>query len=829
LKRIIISGFLFWFVFALSAPAGLKPSANGQNYVQHDSKKGINRLEKQLNRKLNTVWSNWNTTPVFVGGKLTEPGYINASDVNSGCFSFFKENTDLFGISEPEKELKNISVLRDNLSMTHIKYQQQIDNIPIYQGQLVVHLNTDGSIESVNGRYYPTPIVKSIPAISNMAAISIAKARLGNYTALSEKAELNFYERNNKLELIYIVSLPSGSMPSMKVFVNASDGSVIKTDNGIRYDGPAIGTGTGLDGKSKQIHTYLYGGRYYLIDASLPMFKTPIDSLWGVVETYDAQNDTNGSGYNSVQQITDPNNDNNFSDSVKYRAAVNAHSFSNTIYKFYKSHYGRNSFDNKGSSITNIVHYKQSYNNAFWNGQFMTYGDGDDITFSNFAGGFDVAVHEFTHGVTEHTAGLIYEFQPGALNESMSDVIATCADSTNWLIGEDIFTPSISGDALRNMQDPHNGNQQGSKFWQPAKMSEYVTLPNTEDGDYGGVHKNSGIPNKAFYNVASVIGCWEAGQIWYRSLTVYLTNNSQFTDLRTACLNSAKDLYGNGSTEYNTVASAFTDVGITDGGSTGQTSELIYDDGNPGTGVYENAANWQLAMRFTPPVSNFEVTNVKVYITGDFNNRYGSFYLVIYNANSITGLPNTKLISPYYYTPQTVGWQSFDLAGVYPNSDFYVSVSYDGFNVPMIGADTPPGSGRSYEYAPTQNLWYSLYSINQDYTLFIRATIKTLTSVVELDTKTPKNFELKQNYPNPFNPSTKIQYALPKGDKVSLAVYDITGRKVCDLVNNFQNAGTYEVTWNGKDNFGKTVASGIYFYSFKNSQFQRTLKMVLTK
>ena len=151
-----------------------------------------------------------------------------------------------------------------------------------------------------------------------------------------------------------------------------------------------------------------------------------------------------------------------------------------------------------------------------------------------------------THGVTQYSANLEYQNQSGALNESWSDVFGALVDTLNWTMGELIvkdFTSFPTG-ALRDLKNPHNGGTQGSASWQPATMSEYQQLSNDQNGDNGGVHINSGIPNHAFYLAATSIGRIKAGQIWYRALTVYLTRTAQFIDARIATEKAATDLYG---------------------------------------------------------------------------------------------------------------------------------------------------------------------------------------------------------------------------------------------------------------------------------------------
>ncbi|MDI6804576.1 MAG: M4 family metallopeptidase [Bacteroidota bacterium] len=807
------------FLGFINSNPGIKSSNLTVKFYYHNTENGLRALESKVGHKVQIEWSENNSTPTFVSGKLTQTGLSYSSDKTNDGIRFLSENKDLFGLKEPAKELNVISNITDEIGMTHIKYHQQVNGVKIFHGQLIAHFNSDGSVESVNGRYYPTPDINTIPSIDIHTALQIAKDKLGSYQSTDEKGELNIYSQGPRLLLVYVVSLPSHSNPMMTVFIDALNGEVIKIDDGIRYDGPVVGSGIALDGTVKTVHSYLSGGTYYMIDASLPMYVPPIDSFKGVIVTIDAKNDTAGNGYGSAVYVTDPNNNNNFNDNERLKAAVSAHFFSREVYQFFKTRYNRNSYNNTGGSLRNVVHYLVNLNNAFWNGVSMSYGDGDGVTFSNLAGALDVIAHELTHGVTQYSANLVYELQPGALNESFSDVFGAICDSADWLIGEDVFTPGITGDALRSMQDPHMGLSSNDPRWQPAHMDEYVNLPNDPNNDNGGVHINSGIPNKAFYNVATAIGRSKAGLIWYRTLAVYLTNNSQFIDCRNACLNSAKDLFGQSSVEYNAVASGFSAVGI--GSSSGSTYDLTYDDGSSAVGVYESAANWELAVRFTPPVSNVTITNVKVEITGDNAGGTGHFTLKMYRADGASGLPGTQIITPYSYTPAQVGWQSFDITGANVNGDFYVSILYDGTNQPLIGGDLPPGNQRAYEY--NSSSWSKLNSPD-DYTLFMRATVTSTTGVVEIDSRIPPKFELAQNYPNPFNPTTNFGFRIPDFGFVSLKVYDVFGKEVTTLVNEVKHPGEYSVQWDAS-----SIASGVYLYRLQCNNFTETKKLLLMK
>jgi len=247
--------------------------------------------------------------------------------------------------------------------------------------------------------------------------------------------------------------------------------------------------------------------------------------------------------------------------------AVNqAYDGAGTTYDFYHEVLQRNSVDNKGLRLDSTVHYQKQYNNAFWNGQQMVYGDGDGKLFLGFTGALDVIAHELTHGVTQYAVpgGLVYDGQSGALNESISDVFGSVVkqwhlkqsvDQADWLIGAGIMAPSV-GKALRSMADPGNKDLTWSGDDQPKDMSGYV--------DGGDVHTNSGIPNHAFYAAAIALkgNSWDkAGPIWYKALPL-LTPNATFADMAKATMQAATLLYGDGSAEVNAVQAAWKVVGV---------------------------------------------------------------------------------------------------------------------------------------------------------------------------------------------------------------------------------------------------------------------------
>lgn len=234
---------------------------------------------------------------------------------------------------------------------------------------------------------------------------------------------------------------------------------------------------------------------------------------------------------------------------------------------FYGQLFGRNSIDNKGLLIKQYVHYDKGMDNAYWDGRRMVYGDGDGLVFTSFTSDIDVIGHELTHGVTENEANLDYENQAGALNESFSDIFGIMikqrfnnldVKKSDWLIGEKVMIgPKY---ALRSMKAPgtaYINHPELGNDPQPATMDKYQNLPNTQSGDFGGVHINSGIPNFAFYVAAFNMGgySWDkAGRIWYAVLTdVKLAQNAKFSDVKNLTIVHAENLFGINSPEVNAV------------------------------------------------------------------------------------------------------------------------------------------------------------------------------------------------------------------------------------------------------------------------------------
>ncbi len=320
-----------------------------------------------------------------------------------------------------------------------------------------------------------------------------------------------------------------------------------------------------------KVSAQLRGKRSALADFTAATFRVAVGGKERII--YDANNGSNLPG-TVVRREGDP---------ASTDVAVNeAYDGSGVTYDLYNNVYSRNSIDGNGMRLDSTVHYRVGYDNAFWDGEQMVYGDGDEDLpanerlFNRFTIAIDVIGHELTHGVTQFEAKLQYFQQPGALNESMSDVfgslvkqyqIRQIASEADWIIGAGLLTSNVNGVGIRSMKAPGTAYDDPvlGKDPQPAHMRDYVNTIS----DNGGVHINSGIPNHAFYVTALELGgfAWEkAGQIWYVTLKDKLTATSRFQDCADLTYQVAAELYGAGSIEQQAVKKGWAEVGLTAGG-----------------------------------------------------------------------------------------------------------------------------------------------------------------------------------------------------------------------------------------------------------------------
>lgn len=756
-------------------------------------------------------------------------------------------------------ELRVLDSQADQVGMRHVRLGQSYKGLEVLNSQILVHFGRTGAVATVNGRYAATPSIRTTPALSSETAGQRAAKEFAG--AKARDVRLVLYLINGTVRLAYDVAMPSSVMPARHAVVDAETGSILLSDDGLRYDGPLLGSGIGLAGESKAAEMYLVtnrlgysGPKKILVNTTKFMYSSPVDSLKGVIETYDAHSDTVGNGLNAASLIVDPNGDGVLDDNLDLRAGVDAHYFAAKVYDYYLSRFGRNSWDNHGGSLINVVHYLLNLNNAFWNGQFMAYGDGDGVVFKDLAKSFDVIAHEITHGVTQSTANLEYKGESGALNESWSDVMAAMIDSTNWKIGEDAIP---SGHALRDLSNPHNGDVAGGFHWQPDHMSEFVYRPVVGQFDHGNVHINSGIPNHAAYLVASTIGRPKTAQIWYRALVFYLVPQSHFVDARNSLIQAAGDLYGAGGTEAVAVGNSFDAVGIPR--NLPRLNELAYDDGNPETYFYDSLAGSAFAVRMNATQPG-DLKQIDVDYLGDTAPAgTGSFTIQLLNPD-INNHPGQVIWTGVPFVPghDATGWLPIDMssAGITVDGYFYIARLFDGVNIPAIAVDNTsnllswvftPGTGWALldgASGPFREVEGKISSNSQDsfgyqdqrleagkeyfYRVVYWAGDGPQRTFGPIGAVAPeRSVEIFQVKPNPMRGRATIAYDLPHAGEAKLEILSIEGRRVMTLSSGRQAAGRQEAYWTGRDARGLAMAPGIYFARLTFNGVSRTRKLVV--
>lgn len=487
-------------------------------------------------------------TPEFIGETWEADG-IKGDDV---VWSYLENYKDEFKIrGDVKKHFKLLKEVRNKKTDTkHYRLQEVYNGIPIYGFQQTVHVNEDGNVTSFLGNFVPdlddNKKLKKKAKLNEEKALKAALKDLQKEVDKVEdfvkdpEADLTIYIHEDEAYLAYAIELNflEPQPGRWMYFVDAHTGDIINKYDTIDH---VTGSGVGVLGDSKEFETTSQSGTYVMKDGTRGKG----------IETYTAKNRTRLPG--TLME----DSDNYWEDG----AAVDAHAYAQRTYDYYLNSHGRKSFDGQGALIRSTVHYGRNYNNAFWNGIQMVYGDGDGQQFLELSGALDVVAHELTHAVTEKTADLVYQNESGALNESMSDIFGAMIDNEDWLMGEDVYTPGVDGDALRSLADPtENGD--------PDHYSKRYT--GTQDN--GGVHINSGINNKAAYLLAeggthygvtvSGIGRDAAAKIYYHALTHYLTPYSNFSAMRNAAIQSAADLFGAGSPEVEAVMDAYDAVGV---------------------------------------------------------------------------------------------------------------------------------------------------------------------------------------------------------------------------------------------------------------------------
>lgn len=542
---------------------------------------------------------------------------------------YFTALQPVLGLEEPLEELALNHMEVESNGFMHYRYRQVWKGVPVYGAEAAVHQNPKG-IYLFNGRYFPSPEIEDVTPvwskesvhqvvlqhagqIEHITDLSAFDPRLTGGQQIASELVIYHIGRNPEMErLAWHVTVMPNLTARYSYFIDAHTGEVLFYHSelckisGHRHgagtasppppDGPYTATATDLHGQTRTINTYCKSNTFFLIDASQTMYNNAQSSMpddpVGTIWTLDAQNTSPQNANFALAHVTSGTN------SWNSPRAVSAHYHAEKAFDYYKSTFNRESINGQGGNIISLINVVESNNaqmdNAFWNGYAMFYGNGNQAFVAPLCKALDVTGHELSHGVVQHTANLEYQEESGALNESFADVFGAMIDRDDWKMGEDVVNTSVfpSG-ALRDMANPHNGgNSLSDAGWQPAHYSERYT----GNEDNGGVHINSGIPNKAFQLFATSVGKDKAEQVYYRALTTYLLKSSVFIDCRNAVIQAATDLYG--TAEVNAAKSAFDAVGIGAGSGTDPTNDI---GTNPGDDfILMSDADFAALYIFTP-------------------------------------------------------------------------------------------------------------------------------------------------------------------------------------------------------------------------------------
>jgi zinc metalloprotease ZmpA len=485
-----------------------------------------------------------------------------------------RANANALGLVDADRELQTRGGRTDEVGLTHIRFDQYVDGVRVFEGEAIAHVDALGRTQLTNA-IQRVRGVNTTPRLSEATAVGTAISELaprGQYTTKTDLVVLPRGEHTDRTQLVWHVTVYIDNGIDMQsqweYFVNAHNGGVALKFNALPT---TAGVARTMYSGDQAIDVTLSGTTYSLVD--------PVRGTLGGNYTINLNNAT--SGGTTVTGLT-----NIFGTGVKtdssggvgadrITAAAEAHWGLARTWDYFLTNHGRNGIDGAGTRTFSRVHYSTAYQNASWSDSCfcMTYGDGGTTFYPLVS--LDVAGHEMAHGVMSREANLTYRGESGGLNESSSDIFGTLvefavnspADPADWWIGERIYRSNYSANgtytqtrALRYMDDPRKDNAS------PACYSK-----NLKGLD---VHYSSGPNNHMFYllanggtsacngRVVAGIGRTDAARIWYKAISDYMTASTGYAGARTASLNAAGALFGVGSTQYNAVVNAFAGINV---------------------------------------------------------------------------------------------------------------------------------------------------------------------------------------------------------------------------------------------------------------------------
>ena len=472
----------------------------------------------------------------------------------------------------------------------HVRFQRSYRGLPVIGGDFVLH-SRNGQLRNVSQSLKTAARPNLVARFGSDEAIVEAGARFGSTFVGAPTSRLVVYARGASPVLAHEVvfnGIKADQTPTeMHYFVDARSGRILDQWDTVHTAKPGPG-GSGCSGATAAVGTgkTLTAGTVVLDTTKCGTSFQMVDMTRGGGKTHNMSMKTAGLGAVFTGSV---NTWGNFLVSNAQTVAADAHYGVAVTWDYFKNMHGRLGIANDGVGALTRVHYGRNYANAFWSdGCFcMTFGDGDNGATILPLVAIDIAGHEMSHGVTSRTSNLIYSNESGGLNEATSDIFGTMVeyyannanDPADYVVGEELF--------------PNNANMSQAIRWMFKPSLDgvsydcYVPSIGTDD-----VHFSSGVANRFFYLLAegavvpagfgagswanlspsslvcngntslAGIGRTAAGKIWYRALTVYMTSSTNYAQARTATLSAATDLYGNGSSQYNAVAAAWSAVSV---------------------------------------------------------------------------------------------------------------------------------------------------------------------------------------------------------------------------------------------------------------------------
>lgn len=770
----------------------------------------------------------------------------------------FNAQTKAYSLSQADQALKEQLQLRaddqmlrtktetDQLGFVHEKYNQYYKGVKVEHASYTVHARQD-KVASISGQFERIEGLNTTPSLNSQSALGKALSFVGAKKYMwqdpREEAGLRAMETNDNAtyapqgELVIVrnqltTNAELAGQPTLAwkfniyaqqpvsrayIYVDAHTGEVVMQDNIIKHAAATATFATAYSGTRSLANGTTTGG-YYLRETTRGLG----------IETYNCKK---GSSYTAATDFIDADNNwtaTEYNNANFDNVAGDAHFGAQATYDYWQAKHTRNSYDNAGAKIKSYVHFDDTpgdgvgYENAYWNGSVMTYGDGAS-TFKPLAA-LDVCGHEIGHAVCEKTANLTYQNESGAMNEGFSDIWGACVEAytagvyglagkSTWLIGEEI---KKTGGALRSMSSPNTYGQPDTykgTYWKATTTSP------TSANDYGGVHTNSGVLNYWFYLLAqggsgtndigsaysvAGIGIDAAAKIAYRTESVYLTASSTYANARTGSISAATDLYGAGSSQVTAVTNAWYAVGV--GAAAGGTTP-------PPTTTYCTSKGTSVAYEWIDYVKLGTIARTSGADGGYYNGTATSTSVAAGSSQTI------NFSAGYASTAYTEYWKiyiDYNQNGVFTDAGETVVSGSSSSTGTLSSTFTVPATAKSgatrmrvimSDASATTSCNSYSYGETEDYTINISGgtlapEAPALAGGMTLTNEVSKKLEL---YPNPA--SDVLNISLPGGAEAKTAtVTDLRGAKVVGA--RFENGQLHVAT----------LAKGIYLLTVSDGQ-----------